>query len=222
MRRMVLAAVLGMLVTASAAQAWTWPVVGAVVKGFAFDRSHPYAGGQHRGIDVGASTGTAVSAPAAGTVTFAGTVPTGGKTVTIQTADGYAVTLVHLGSISVTKGSTVEEGQAVGTVGPSGTPELDVPYVYMGVRVASDPQGYVDPLGLLPPLPVPVPTAAPPSAGQPAPASESAPAPAAVEPAPAPVTPEPVAAAPAPVDAPAPAPAEAPAPEPAPVPTAAE
>ena len=153
-----------MLVTASAAQAWTWPVVGAVVKGFAFDRSHPYAGGQHRGIDVGASTGTAVSAPAAGTVTFAGTVPTGGKTVTIQTADGYAVTLVHLGSISVTKGSTVEEGQTVGTVGPSGTPELDVPYVYMGVRVASDPQGYVDPLGLLPPIPVPVPTAAPPSA----------------------------------------------------------
>ncbi len=69
MRRMVLAAVLGMLITASAAQAWTWPVVGEVVKGFAFDHSHPYAGGQHRGIDVGASTGTAVSAPAAGTVT---------------------------------------------------------------------------------------------------------------------------------------------------------
>src|SRR5437870_8771654 len=186
MRRMVLAAVLGMLITASAAQAWTWPVVGEVVKGFTFDRSNPYAGGQHRGIDVGASTGTAVSAPAAGTVTFAGTVPTGGKTVTIQTADGYAVTLVHLGSISVTKGSTVEEGQTVGTVGPSGTPELDVPYVYMGVRVATDPQGYIDPLSLLPSLPVAVPpTTAPPSAGQPGSGPESAAAPA-VEPAPAP------------------------------------
>ena len=120
---------------------------GPVVQPFSYDESHPYASGQHRGIDIGAdATGETVVAPAAGTVSFAGTVPTNGKTVTIETADGYSVTLTHLGSIAVTEGATVGEQQAVGTVGPSGTPEVDGPYVHLGIRVTADPNGYVDPL----------------------------------------------------------------------------
>src|SRR5436305_8785478 len=85
----------------SAARAWTWPVDGPVLRPFSFDRAHPYAAGQHRGIDLGAQSGSRVLAPAAGVVSFAGTVPTGGKTVSIQTASGYTATLVHLGSIGV-------------------------------------------------------------------------------------------------------------------------
>ena len=124
---------------------------GPVINPFAYDEAHPYAAGQHRGIDIGAdSAGTAVVAPAAGTVTFAGTVPTNGKSVTIETADGYSVTLTHLGSITVAKGATVAEQDTVGTLGPSGTPEVDGPYVHLGIRLTSDPNGYVDPLGLLP------------------------------------------------------------------------
>src|SRR2546421_11272289 len=96
MRRRVFAAVLAALVFPAAAQAWTWPVQGPVLRPFVFGND-PYKAGQHRGIDVGAPTGTAVLAPVAGTVSFAGTVPKGGKTVTIQTQDGYSVTLVHLG-----------------------------------------------------------------------------------------------------------------------------
>jgi len=38
----------------------------------------------------------------------------------------------------------------VGTVGPSGAPELPQPYVYLGVRLTADPNGYVDPMLLLP------------------------------------------------------------------------
>jgi MYXO-CTERM domain-containing protein len=95
--------------------------------------------------------GETVVAPAAGTVSFAGSVPTNGKSVTIETPDGYSVTLTHLGSIGVVKGATVAEQDAVGTVGPSGTPEVDGPYVHLGIRVTADPNGYVDPLGLLPP-----------------------------------------------------------------------
>ena len=97
--------------------------------------------------------GETVVAPAAGTVSFAGTVPTNGKSVTIETADGYSVTLTHLGSIGVVKGAAVAEQDAIGTVGPSGTPEVDGPYVHLGIRVTADPNGYVDPLGLLPPDP---------------------------------------------------------------------
>jgi hypothetical protein len=123
-----------------------------VLRPFSYDEAHPYAAGQHRGVDIGAGTaGENVVAPAAGIVSFAGTVPTNGKSVTIETADGYSVTLTHLGAIRVVKGATVAERDTIGTVGPSGTPEDVGPYVHLGIRVADDPNGYVDPLGLLPP-----------------------------------------------------------------------
>ena len=129
------------------ALAWAWPVDGPVLRPFVLG-DDPYAGGQHRGIDIGAPEGTSVLAPAAGTVSFAGTVPTGGKTITIRTADGFAVTLQRLGSFSVTEGIEVGEGDAVGSVGDGAEP-----YVYLGIRNADEPDGYVDPLGLLPVAP---------------------------------------------------------------------
>ena len=125
---------------------------GPVLQSFSYDEADPYAAGQHRGIDIGAgAAGEPVVAPAAGTVSFAGTVPTNGKSVTIQTADGYSVTLTHLGAILVAKGSAIAERDSVGTVGPSGTTEVDGPYVHLGVRHTADPNGYLDPLTLLPP-----------------------------------------------------------------------
>lgn len=125
---------------------------GPVLQPFSYDEAHAYAAGQHRGIDIGAdAAGGTVVAPAAGTVTFAGTVPTNGQSITISTADGYSVTLTHLGSILVAKGASVAEQDPVGTIGPSGTPEESSPYVHLGIRVTNDPTGYVDPLGLLPP-----------------------------------------------------------------------
>jgi Peptidase family M23 len=155
------------LAWAPAAHAWSWPVQGPVLEPFSFDAAHPYASGQHRGIDIGAdAAGQTVVAPAAGTVTFAGTVPTSGKSVSIETADGYSVTLTHLGSLAVVKGATVAERDAVGTIGPSGTPELSGPYMHLGIRVVGDPNGYVDPLGLLPPAPDEAAKASDPSASQ--------------------------------------------------------
>jgi hypothetical protein len=216
------------LLCVPAAGAWTWPVAGPVLAPFTFDPAHPYAGGQHRGVDIGAPNGTTVVAPAAGQVTFAGTVPASGKSVSILTADALSVTLTHLGSVDVAKGAVVAEGAPVGTVGPSGTPELDVPYVHLGVRVDANDEGYLDPLGFLPSLapPVsPVPAAAP--LPPPAPASAPEPLPAAptAEPAPAPATShDPAAPAPVPTASPGPAtPAPAPAPpaaEPMPAPQA--
>jgi hypothetical protein len=139
------------LVWTPAAYAWSWPVQGPVLQAFSYDEAHPYAAGQHRGIDIGAAAaGETVVAPTAGMVSFAGTVPTSGKSVTIETADGYSVTLTHLGSIGLAKGASVSEGGAVGTIGPSGTPEVDGPYLHLGVRRTTDPNGYVDPLPLLP------------------------------------------------------------------------
>jgi len=110
----------------------------------------PYAGGQHRGIDIGAPTGADVRAPATGVVSYAGRLPREGLCLTIRTEDGYSVTLVHLGSIGLPVGTAVGEGEVVGTIGPSGEPEGPEPYVHLGIRLTADPNGYLDPLSLLP------------------------------------------------------------------------
>ena len=209
MRRQLLAAVLAVLVFAPAGEAWTWPATGTVLQPFAFDPAHPYAAGQHRGLDVGGEPGAAVLAPAVGAVTFAGTVPSSGKSVTITTADGYAVTLTHLETIAVARGASVEEGAVVGTIGPSGDPEVAQPYVHLGIRVAAEPQGYLDPVAFLPTR------AAAPAALVPPVVVDSAPTPPPLaEPAPAPVG-QPVApVAPVAAAKPALAPVSAPAPDP--------
>lgn len=150
MRRLAVLLLCALALPVSVAQAWTWPVDGPVLRPFLFDRAHPYTAGQHRGVDLGAPAGAPVVAPSEGVVKFAGTVPTGGKTVSIETPGGQTATLVHLGSYAVKRGDVVAEGVVVGTVGPSGVTELTQPFVYFGVRTTSDPQGYLDPLTFLP------------------------------------------------------------------------
>ena len=172
------------------AAAWSWPADGAVLQPFTLG-GDAYAAGQHRGIDVAGPDGSDVRAPAAGVVTFAGSLPTYGRGVTILTSDGYAVTLVHLGAIDVATGATVAEGAPIGAIGSSGTPEHSVPSVHLGIRRAADEQGYVDPLRLLPPRGV----ASDPSA-EPTPAPEPTTPPVTVE--------SPVPPAAAPVAQPAP------------------
>src|SRR5215204_469641 len=168
------------LLCPSSAAAWTWPADGPVLRPFDFGGAEYHERG-HSGIDVGGIPGSVVKAPAPGQVSFAGWLPSHGRTVTIRTEDGFAVTLLHLGSFVVNAGDGVAEGEAVGTIGPSGDPELDVPYVHLGIRRADAPKGYVDPLTLLPPrhepatapvVPPAPPTVAPPS---PQPVAASAP-----------------------------------------------
>jgi hypothetical protein len=188
MKRLVilLPVLLAFQVGVQPALAWTWPVDGPVLRPFKLG-DDPYAGGQHRGVDIGATLGTSVRAPAGGTISFAGTVPTSGRGLTIQTPDGYSVTLVQLGTIGVTRGADVDEGAVVGTIGPSGEPGVAEPHVHLGVRLTSDPNGYLDPLRFLPPRPAGGPATEP----APAPASEPAPAPAAAAPAPPSASPHP-------------------------------
>jgi hypothetical protein len=115
---MLLPVLLAFQVGVQPALAWTWPVDGPVLRQFNLG-GDPYAGGQHRGIDIGASVGAAVVAPAGGRVTFAGTVPTGGRTIAIRTPAGYSVTLLQLGAVGVARDQEVAEGDVVGLIGAS-------------------------------------------------------------------------------------------------------
>jgi hypothetical protein len=185
-RRIAVFVVCALALPVSTAQAWTWPVDGPVVRVFSFDHAHPYAAGQHRGVDLGAAAGTGVRAPFSGVASFAGTVPGGGRTVSIRTELGLTLTLVHLGSIAVARGAEVAEGDVVGMMGPSGTVDSTEPFVYFGVRRTADEQGYLDPLQFLPPRPAvvarPEPVSERPAAAMPAAPAEAAPAPAATAP----------------------------------------
>ncbi|MEA2308882.1 MAG: Peptidase family, partial [Thermoleophilaceae bacterium] len=72
---------------AGAASSWRWPVEGRVITPY-HNGEDPYAGGQHRGIDIAAPAGTGVVAASAGTVTFAGVAGSSGLTVSIRTDEG--------------------------------------------------------------------------------------------------------------------------------------
>src|SRR5262249_46134082 len=109
------------------------------------------------------------------------------------TKDGYTVSLTHLGSLVAYTAQSVDEAAPVATIGPSGVPEFDVPYLHLGIRLTADGDGYVDPLSLLPPR-VPAPPPAPPPPSEPTAGV--------VSPAPQPAATQPAVQAPAPVPAP--------------------
>ena len=109
--------------TASAASPWSWPVSGAIVRGFD-PPDDPYGAG-HRGIDIAAPVGTTVVAPDDG----------GGVTSTCS----------WLTSVLVRKGDRVLRGQPVATTG-WGHADLTVPHLHFGVRLNG---AYVAPLSYL-------------------------------------------------------------------------
>jgi Peptidase family M23 len=141
---LLVAAVLALTSTAHA-RTWRWPAGGPVVERFALSKANPYAPGQHRGITIATRAGTAVRAPCAGRVSFAGRVGGNGLTVSVR-CGAFVASLVRLRKVSVAEGARVRAGARVGDAGRT---------VQLGVRRG----GYVDPLLL---LPAPRPTSGPP------------------------------------------------------------
>ena len=101
--------------------------------------------------------------PAAGVVSFAGSVPGSGRTVTIQVG-GYAVSVTHLASDHDQQGSDDRRGRSDRRRRTDGDSEWASPYVHLGIRTSAAADGYVDPMTLLPPRAV-----APSAAGEPSP-----------------------------------------------------
>ena len=146
MRRLaIITALTACLCGASAGPAqadrWSWPVRGEILTAYR-NAPDPYAGGQHRGIDIGAAVGTPVGAAAAGTVTFAGVAGSSGLTVSVRTADGgFLTSYLHLSSIAVRPGEAVRAGDRLGAVGTTGRRSADPPHLHFGVRAAGDDHG---------------------------------------------------------------------------------
>ena len=156
MRRLILTsalALIALLMAASPAWAgWVWPLHGELITPYR-NGDDPYAGGQHRGIDIAGNPGAPVIAAAAGVVRFAGTAGSSGLTVSIRTADGFDTSYLHLSAAGVRRGDLVGAGDPVGAVGTSGVRSAERPHLHFGVREAGERHAYRDPLAFLPALP---------------------------------------------------------------------
>jgi murein DD-endopeptidase MepM/ murein hydrolase activator NlpD len=133
---------------------WQRPVpdapAGALLRPFV-PPVHRYAAG-HRGVDLHAAPGSAVSSPADGVVVFTGEVARV-PVVVVAHPGGYRSALLPVDA-TLPPGSAVAAGGVLGRSssgpgsGPEGRAHCPVPCVHWGVREHGE---YVDPLGLLRP-----------------------------------------------------------------------
>ena len=99
----------------------------------------------HRGLDIIVPQGSAVYAPADGTVEDVARSSKGdGNTLVLRHSGGYSTRYLHLGEINVSKGQRVRRGAKIATVGMSGN--AYAPHLHYEVLLDGefrDPVGYL-------------------------------------------------------------------------------
>jgi murein DD-endopeptidase MepM/ murein hydrolase activator NlpD len=92
-----------------------------ITSGFAM-RFHPILQDwrQHRGVDYGAPSGTAVRTVAYGVVDFAGWKNGYGNVVSVKHGKDRSTVYAHLSRIDVRRGQSIEQGSRIGAVGATG------------------------------------------------------------------------------------------------------
>lgn len=122
-----------------------WPANGWVTSGYG-NRVSPFTGQRqfHSGLDIAASFGTDILAPASGRVVFAGRKGPLGKTLVVDHGFGIRTTYGHAAELLAKRGDRVERGQRIATVGSSGRstgPHLHYAVAHDGRSV--DPANYI-------------------------------------------------------------------------------
>ena len=128
---------------------FTWPCPGhsRITSGFG-DRESPTEGAStsHKGVDVGAPSGSRVVAAAGGTVVISQYSSSAGNYIMISHGGGVYTVYMHLSSLGVSKGATVKRGDTIGAVGSTGY--STGPHLHFGIRING---GYVNPLNYVRP-----------------------------------------------------------------------
>lgn len=98
----------------------------------------------HTGLDIAASSGTAIKAAASGTVTFAGYKGSYGYLVKIKCDNGYEMWYGHCSKLYVRNGQRVSAGEKIAAVGSTGN--STGPHLHFEIRKngkALNPQKYM-------------------------------------------------------------------------------
>jgi murein DD-endopeptidase MepM/ murein hydrolase activator NlpD len=124
-----------------ASSRFQWPVSGSVISSYG-----PQRGGLHNdGINIRAPAGAPVRAADNGMVVYAGNELKGfGNLVLVRHADLWMTAYAHMGRLLVKKGQLVKQGQAIGTVGSSGS--VSTPQLHFEIRrgaEALNPEAYM-------------------------------------------------------------------------------
>lgn len=123
--------------TVSGADKFRWPVSGRVTTDFASSKG--------TGINIEATEGTAVRAAENGQVIYAGSGVEGyGNLILIRHPNGYVSAYAHLKDMSVAKGTVINRGDIIGTVGKTGS--VAKAQLHFELRKGATP---VDPIPLL-------------------------------------------------------------------------
>jgi murein DD-endopeptidase MepM/ murein hydrolase activator NlpD len=122
-----------------------WPVDGIFVSDFG-PRIDPFTGAvrYHKGIDIAASSGSPIYAPADGVVIFAGWTGGWGLNLRIRHSEHVSTRFAHCSSIDISVGQQVRRGDLIARVGSTGrsvAPHLHYEVLIDGVQV--DPEDYI-------------------------------------------------------------------------------
>lgn len=126
---------------------WPCPSSHRITSGFG-GRSSPTEGASsnHKGIDIGASTGSSIVAAADGVVSIATYSASAGNYVMISHGGGLSTVYMHCSKLNVSAGQSVKQGQVIAKVGSTGY--STGPHLHFGVRSGGtyvNPTKYVSP-----------------------------------------------------------------------------
>lgn len=121
---------------------WPCPVSHRITSGFGL-RDVPMAGASanHRGIDIGAPSGSAIVAAASGRVTTSTYNYSAGNYIVVSHGNGISTVYMHASALYVSEGEMVAQGQKIAAVGSTGY--STGPHLHFGVIVNGS---YVNPL----------------------------------------------------------------------------
>lgn len=126
---------------------WPCPASSRITSSFG-SRSSPTEGASsnHKGIDIGAPTGTDIVAAASGTVVVSTYSYSAGNYVMINHGGGVYSVYMHASKLLVSVGDTVKSGQVIAKVGSTGY--STGPHLHFGIRLNGtyvNPRQYVSP-----------------------------------------------------------------------------
>lgn len=126
---------------------WPCPSSSRITSGFG-GRSSPTEGASsnHQGIDIGASSGSAIVAAASGTVVVSTYSYSAGNYIMINHGGGVYTVYMHCSQLLASEGQEVKQGQTIAKVGSTGY--STGPHLHFGIRSGGryvNPQAYVSP-----------------------------------------------------------------------------